>query len=159
MGFKGTQSDKLGKRIKKQDIGMCKFEVFVPNVQTFKSVQIRLSGWVVPLPDASQRDYDKVISSTKFRLKRMVREWSESYGFYQPLCIVELDTSDVVRKKRDRSFFKLDIVLYTRDDLNYDKYFIHTTTDDIAERAVVILDQYPDYWYFTIKNSKRSVNV
>lgn len=162
MGAKGQLHDKKGKNLRKRQMGLVEVAVYTPNVNTFKTTQMRLSGWVTPNPDATQEDYDRVMGSTKFRLKRMVRDWSESHRFFQPESIVDLDTSDVIPKSRKRQyqFFKVDIVLFVRDDLEYDKYFVTVTTEDIAERAIEILEQYPEYWGFTTnKNYEKEKQV
>lgn len=141
----------IGARLKKRNLGMVIVDVFTPNVSTFKTVQIRLGGWVKPFPEASQQDYDLVMKLTKFRLKRMIRNWSGSYGFYQPESIIDIDTSNVTPRSKDkpRQYFKVDIVLFVRPELDYDKYFVTITTQDLVERAVVVLDEFPEYWSFT----------
>jgi len=161
---KSTKGDKNGKKIKKRSIGLINYEVHIPDVTTFKSVQVRLMGWIKPFIEADQRDYDRAMGSTKFRLKRMIREWSESYKFYRPESIVDVDTSDVsiYSKNRDCQYFKVDVVLYTREDLIFDKYFVLVTTEDLAERAMAIFEHYPEYWNFTINeryNKSKKVNV
>lgn len=165
MGTKGTQHDRKGKRLKKQSVGLANFEVTIPDVNTFKSVQVRISGWIKPNPEADQIDYDRAMASTKFRLKKMIREWSDTYKFYQPETIIDIDTTQISNKTRKspHQFFKLDIVLFTRDEMSFDKYFVIQTTDDIVERSMVILDEYPEFWNFTINENwtrrRRKVDV
>ena len=157
MDHKNIRNAKVGKNIPTRKLGLVELDTYVPDSITFKSVQLRLKGWIVPNREAEQQDYNRVMSLTKIRLKQMIREWTESYRFYQPECIIDIDTGDVNRhtRKKPHQFFKVDIVLYVRPDLLYDSYFVTHTTYDLAERSIEILDQFPDYWNFIIKKSKR----
>lgn len=149
---------KSGKSVK-GSIDLASYEGFVADSTTFKTLQVRVGGWVQTNPDFGQHQYDRQVSLTKHKLKQMTRDWGRFQQYWREECIVDVMTSKVSKadRKQPYQYFYVDIVLFTQNDLKYDRAYVKVLTENFSHRIIDVLNQFPDTWSFveSVKRKRR----
>jgi len=151
---------KVGKQIRKTYIGHTSYEMYIPDSKNFKSLQITIGGWVKVCDEYEQRDYDKIISRTKHRIKSMLRMWARTNG-YKEETIIDISLPKVPTgntKTRKHQFLRIDICLFN-ENIEYDREYCEIVTENLVHRIIDVLNEFPDAWTFVENRKKRNVQV
>ena len=143
------KKQKKGKGMKKKKIGLAEYESYVPDSKNFKTLQLRVTGWIKTDEDMTQHEFDKVQSSIKYRIKQLIYLEGRTNTLHKDVCIVDIDTPYLAtgNKIKPRQYLKIDVVLFIKDDMKYDRYLVGLATDNKARQILGILKKYDEFQF------------
>ena len=162
---KSVPKDKFGKSVTKKKVDLVSYGAWIPNIITFKTIQLKLTFWNATNQEVNQSHYDKVVYLTKYRMKQMIRLWSKQQVGFREESIIEFDMSAVTNGNKttikDKQHIRIEVVLFTKPDLIYDKRYVNLITENMSQRIIDVLKEFPDDWVFVhgITKRKRGTNV
>jgi len=145
-----TIVDRNGKGVVMRKIRDIEYSAYVPNVHTYKSVQVKICGWITPDPTADQEFYNKQIFLATHRIRNVIREWSKTTGHFHQECIIDFDMSSIIAKHKIKThqFIKIDVGLFTKPGMGFDKEYVKESVEDISNLIVNKLEETPVTWNF-----------
>ena len=153
---KNNPTKQPGKGIRKKRLGLVEYQSYVPDSITIKSLQVRMTAWIKTDEDLTQSEFNKSISLIRHRIKNYIRVWSNSNRVFCGESIVEVDTPDLAigNKIKPRQFLRIDVVLFTRPEIKYDKYLVEMVTENMVHRIIDVLDKFEEITFVSNTNYK-----
>lgn len=118
----GVQKDRQTRVLKLPTIDKVGNKIIIPNIETFKTTQIHLCGWIRMNPELEQYEADHILLKTRRNIKYRMANFAKRTGKYQQENIVIIETGTVNRQKKQRNyqFVNIDLTLYNKSNI-YDK--------------------------------------
>jgi len=139
-----TNKVKFGKGFTLPEVEGITFNVYVPNVFRYKSIQIDFGAWIQIDPEIEDHDINRIVNLTVRNLRNYVEQLAKKYPFFYSKCIVDLDTT---RKQRLETqsrpqFLNLDITLFVKD-IQYDRDQMEPIMKKVSEDIVydILVDE------------------
>lgn len=155
--------ERNGKKvISKRQHKNVKYEVYIANFTTFKTIQIRITGRIHINKDNDPDDYRRLISLTKTRIKNIINTIGRTGTVFQEVSIVDINTPELTKKlieEKSSQFFKIDVVLFVKPGNTYDKYLVTLTSENVVSRIYDTLLMIPDIWDLKIIQKRKTISI
>lgn len=136
---------KKGKSVKLNLFSPIKSQYGTVDSKNLKSVYINIQSWVTPKEDLN--NWNRVVLGLGREIKNSVFESIDS-KIFQPKNIVDLDLRTSGISKGKKSFFNLEINLYTTKDMDFKSDEIKESVKNIVKsiyRNNVVQNKYFDF--------------
>jgi len=140
---------KNGKGVKKTKIGYIEYSSYIPNSKDFKTLQLRLTGWIKTDEDMTQDEFNKVQGAIKYRIKSLIMEMSRTITMFRDIGIVDITTPELAvgNKIKPKQYLRIDVVFYTINNPKYDRELITLFTENTTHKIIDILDDFDEFYF------------
>ena len=141
MGMKKQASwvypeEKNGRSFWLKEFEDIKIHIDVININSFKTVQVDLTGWITMCKDFQLHEIERNIFYQKYAIKQLIRNWNQP--LFKKESIILVDTR-LAQTKKEHQFFSVEITHYVRPQMEYDKQtiiniiepFYHNMIEDV----------------------------
>lgn len=141
----------------KRKLDLVNYEGYVVDRKTFKTLQIRVGGWVRYNNDYTQRDYERNMRVVKHKIKRFIRE-QHKLGLFKPESIVDVEFGSTSNKGEDKDYHyaKIDVVLYPM--FEYDRHTVEELTKMKVHEVLDLIKEYKETLTFVKSTKKENKN-
>ena len=113
-----------------------KIKIDVPNILTFKTVQVELNGWIEMDTDYEPYEVERQIFYQKYSIKQLIRNWKQP--LFKKESIIVVDTR-LIPTRKSYQFYSMEVTHYVQPKMVYDKEtiihllqpFYHNLIEDV----------------------------
>jgi len=145
--------------IMKKKIGLSTYDWYIPDYTTFKTLQLRIGGWVAWNNDYNQRDIDRLTGKIKKKIQQNIREQQSIFMEFKPTSIVDISMGKETKGNAnvEYRFGRIDVVLFPNFPYN------RNTVECIAKLEVmkihnILNHDFKDEWIF-VESKKRKIGT
>ena len=127
-------TDKTGKAFHLGKHELVEIEIYVPDFNRFKTVQLSMTCWIKIPPDTLNDELQHSLSLLKKRIKIFLRDWKQP--FFRPESIVAFKTGNSVRRSSEKQYLLSELVFYVKPDMIFDRKTIQKLVEPVAHHII-----------------------
>ena len=127
---------KTGRSFSIREFENIKIKIDVPDINTFKTVQVELNGWIEMDTDYEPYEVERQIFYQKYSIKQLIRNWKQP--LFKKESIIIVDTR-LIPTRKSYQFYSMEVTHYVQPKMVYDKEtiihllqpFYHNLIEDV----------------------------